>query len=137
MSEENENNEDKTPGRICWTELMSHDLEGSKKFYGELLGWKYEEMKMPNGGSYVFGTPDGGGKPTAGLMQLPPEAGKMPTSWGTYITVEDLAASVEKAKSLGATVVRDITEIPMGKFAFIADPQGGVIGLWETGECPE
>lgn len=48
MSEE-KNKEDKTPGKICWHELITSDTEGSKAFYSGLFGWTTEEMDiLPN-----------------------------------------------------------------------------------------
>jgi hypothetical protein len=39
----------------------------------------------------------------------------------------------EKAKSLGAQVKRDVTEVPgMGWFSIIVDPTGAPLGLWQT-----
>jgi uncharacterized protein len=41
--------------------------------------------------------------------------------------------ATEKAKSLGATVMKDKTEVKdMGSFAIITDPTGAMLGLWET-----
>jgi uncharacterized protein len=48
-----------------------------------------------------------------------------------YVTVENLETSVDRAKELGATVHKEITTIPMGRFAILADPQGAVLGLWQ------
>ena len=42
------------------------------------------------------------------------------------MTVEDLDATIEKIKSLGGTIVGELTEIPeAGKFVVIRDPLGG------------
>jgi predicted enzyme related to lactoylglutathione lyase len=38
----------KRHGMFSWYELMTGDLEGSKKFYTELMGWTLEEF--PYGG---------------------------------------------------------------------------------------
>jgi predicted enzyme related to lactoylglutathione lyase len=38
---------------------------------------------------------------------------------------------VAKAKALGAKICKDVTTLPMGRFAIISDPQGAGIGLWE------
>ena len=35
-------------GAISWSELMTKDVDGAKKFYGELLGWKLTDMPMEN-----------------------------------------------------------------------------------------
>ena len=46
----------------------------------------------------------------------------------------NLAESLEKAKSLGRQRREGHRrKCRMGKFAFIADPTGGIIGLWEFG----
>jgi uncharacterized protein len=56
-----------------------------------------------------------------------------PSSWLAYVLVDDLAKSVEKAKSLGATIMKDKTEVKgMGAFAIITDPVGAMLGLWES-----
>ena len=55
-----------------------------------------------------------------------------PSSWLAYVQVDDLAASTAKAKSLGAQVMKDITEVPnMGHFSILLDPTGAAIALWQ------
>jgi predicted enzyme related to lactoylglutathione lyase len=49
------------------------------------------------------------------------------------VLVEDVEAATNKARSLGATVMKDVTEVPgMGRFSIIADPTGAVLGLWQA-----
>ena len=56
-----------------------------------------------------------------------------PSIWIPYVQVEDLAGDTAKAKSLGGTLIRDITEIPgRGWFSIILDPTGAPIGLWKA-----
>lgn len=106
-------------------ELQTQDMEKSKKFYTGMFGWKLEEM--PGGGGYTLinvGEGTGGG-----MMQVP----ELPSRWTPYILVDDAKASTKKAKSLGATVVKDVTEVPdMGWFSIIIDPTGAVFGLWQA-----
>jgi len=46
--------------------------------------------------------------------------------------VDDIAASTKKAQALGATIAKDVTEIPdMGWFSVITDPTGASFGLWQ------
>jgi len=132
MSEkQNTQEQDKTPGIFSWNELMTPDAEGSSKFYSELFGWKMESMDMGQDTYHMF---KAGSRPAAGMMAITPEMGGVPPHWMGYVTVEDIASAVEKAKSLGATIRKDVTELPMGKFAVIEDPQGAGISLWEHGE---
>lgn len=56
-----------------------------------------------------------------------------PSSWLAYVIVDDINASTALAKSLGAKVVTDVTEIPgMGWFSIIVNPTGAALGLWKT-----
>jgi hypothetical protein len=121
--------QDLTPGIVSWNELATNDPEGSKTFYTRLFGWTPETMPMGPGASYTFFNL--GKRPAGGMIQMPPEAKGAPTMWMCYVTVAHLDVAVVKAKELGARLVKDITPLPMGRFAIIADPQGAVIGLWE------
>lgn len=119
--------EDKSPGIFSWRELVTQDVEGSKKFYTELLGWSVQSMDM---GGMTYEMFMQGERPVAGMMQSPKE--DAPTSWVNYITVEDLDATVEKAQALGAHLCMPVTEIPgKGRFAGFADPQGAIIAFWQ------
>ena len=52
---------------------------------------------------------------------------------GALKDFDNLAAATKKATSLGATLMKDATEVPgMGSFTIITDPAGGMLGLWET-----
>ena len=128
MSEEGSNEMDKSPGIFSWNELMTRDEAASAKFYTALFGWSREEMDMQGFTYSMFKSDD---RAVCGMITLPPEAESMPVMWMPYVTVENLEASVARAKELGATVHKEITAIQMGKFAILADPQGAVIGLWQ------
>ena len=66
-----------------------------------------------------------------GMMQKP--APDIPDNWLPYILVNDVAESTKKAKTLGATILKDVTEIPdMGWFSVISDPTGATFGLWQS-----
>lgn len=127
MSENQEH--DMTPGIISWNELATNDPEGSRQFYTQLFGWNAEVMNMGPGMDYTLMKL--GDRAVGGMMQMPPEAQGAPTQWMPYVTVTDLPAAVEKAKSLGAKICKEITTIPMGSFSIISDPQGATIGLWQ------
>ncbi len=126
--------EDRTPGIVSWNELMTPDTEASKNFYGGLFGWTSEDMPMPKGTYSFFSL---GERPAAGMIQIRPDMGEVAPSWLMYVTVEDLDASLAKAKDLGAQVCVDATDLPMGRFAVIADPQGAMFGLWQFAESAE
>src|SRR5229473_5974338 len=109
-------------------ELNTNDVGKAKNFYGKLFDWKMEDMKMDWGTYTIISVGEGTG---GGLMQNPiPNA---PSFWLSYVLVDDIDAATKKAKSLGATVMRDVTEVPgMGWFSIITDPTGAMLGLWKA-----
>jgi len=107
-------------------ELQTKDLDKSKKFYSGMFDWKLEEI--PGMDYTMISVGDGTG---GGMMKNPMT--DIPDNWLPYILVDDVAASTKKAKSLGANIVKDVTEVPgMGWFSVITDPTGAVFGLWQT-----
>ncbi len=131
MSEENKQQEDKTPGIFCWHEMMTTDKAASSEFYSSLFGWTHEDMDM---GSFTYRFFKSGERSVAGMMEITPEMGDCPPHWMSYVTVEDIDASTSKAQQLGAKVVKEITDVGMGKFSIIIDPQGAGIAMWEFGD---
>ncbi len=128
------------PGKFCWNELMTPDLEASKKFYCELFGWETKEMDMGGGFIYTMFRPAGAPEDQScgGMLQISPEMGDCPPHWLSYVMVENTAESVEKAKALGATVIKDVTDIGMGIFAIVTDPTGAAFAFWQQGaDCDE
>ena len=110
-------------------ELNASDVGKAKAFYGKLFDWKLEDMPMATGAYTMI---DVGEEGTGGGMLTHPMPGAT-SAWIPYVAVEKVADATQKAKSLGATIIRDITEVPnMGSFSIIQDPTGGVLGLWEA-----
>jgi predicted enzyme related to lactoylglutathione lyase len=109
-------------------ELNTTDPEKAKAFYSKLFDWKLEDMDMGPSGTYTMiraGEGPGGG------MLNHPQPGA-PSAWLTYVNVDDVTAATAKAKSLGAQVMKDKTEVPgMGWFTIITDPTGAALALWE------
>jgi len=48
------------------------------------------------------------------------------------VQVEDAEAYLKKAQSLGGKTIVPPVPIPSGTFAWFADPEGNVVGLFET-----
>ena len=111
-------------------ELNSTDVAKSKAFYGKLFDWKLEDI--PNdaaGGTYTMISVGDG---TGGGMMKSPMPGA-PSMWLAYVLVDDIEAATKKAKSLGAKVMKDVTEVmDMGWLSIIVDPTGAMLGLWKA-----
>jgi len=108
-------------------ELNTTDVKKAKAFYGKLFDWKLEDVPMEEFTYTMIGVGDGTG---GGMIkQLIPGA---PSSWLAYVAVQDIEAATKKAKSLGAKVMKDVTEVAgMGWLSIIVDPTGAMLGLWK------
>lgn len=114
-----------THGMASWFELMTTDPQAAVKFYGELFGWQYETVNMPDGDYHVAGL---GEEKVAGIMAIPEEAKGSPSQWGQYFTVEDVDAFASKVSTLGGAVIVPPTDIPdVGRFVMFQDPQGATL----------
>ena len=108
-------------------ELNTTDVPTAKAFYEKLFDWKLEDLPMPNGSYTMIQVGEGTG---GGIMQHPVPGS--PSAWLAYALVDDIAAATEKARSLGATVMRDVTEVMgAGWLSIIVDPTGATLGLWK------
>jgi hypothetical protein len=109
-------------------ELNTTDVDKAKSFYGSLFDWKLSDMPMPMG---IYTTIDVGDGTGGGMLKHPMPGA--PSVWLPYVLVDDVEAATQKAKSLGAQIIKDVTEVPdMGWFSVILDPTGAAFGLWKT-----
>jgi predicted enzyme related to lactoylglutathione lyase len=108
-------------GTLSWTELMSPDVGKAAEFYAKVFGWGSETHQMETMEYTEFKLD---GNSIAGGMK-PPMPG-MPPVWGVYFAVDDCDATVAKAKELGGAVMQGPMDIPAGRMAVIADPQGAM-----------
>lgn len=110
-------------GMPVWYELMTSDADGAQAFYADVVGWSIAPSGMAATGDYrILTAPDGQG--AGGLMPLPAGAPIQP-GWFAYIGVDDVDAVAEQVVKLGGRVHTPPQDIPgVGRFAFVADPQG-------------
>jgi predicted enzyme related to lactoylglutathione lyase len=109
-------------------ELNTTDVDKSKAFYGKLFEWTLEDIPMGPGAYTMIKV----GKGTGGGILKHPVPGA-PSAWLAYVEVADIAAATQKARSLGATIMQDVTEVMgMGSFSILIDPAGAALGLWQT-----
>ncbi len=122
------------PGAMCWSELLTTDREAGIEFYSKVLGMERGFVMQPT----EYAILKAGGADVAGVMQITADMGEFPPHWTVYFGVNDVAATVEQAQSLGATVYVPPTDIaeaegqpPLGCFAAMADPQGAVFSVFQ------
>jgi predicted enzyme related to lactoylglutathione lyase len=112
-------------------ELNTTDPAKAKAFYTALFDWKLQDVQLGPSGTYTMIDV---GEGTGGGMMKHPMPGA-PSAWLAYVLVEDVRAATEKARSLGATIAKDVTEVPgAGWFSIIVDPTGAVLGMWKSAQ---
>lgn len=116
-------------GRFVWHELITPDTEGAHAFYSKALGWKTQAWERDP--SYTMFLTSGG--PLGGTWGRPSEAAR----WLPYIGTDHIEGTVDQARSLGARVLKDVTEMPNGgKYALLEDPQGAAFGVYVSPHEP-
>jgi len=117
------------PNPFVHMEFMTGDVPRAKQFFAAMFDWKLDDTTGAGGTPYtMFRTGDSSG---GGIMQNPvPGSGAL---WVPYVLVDDVVAATRKAESLGAKVMKEVTELQgMGSFSIINDPTGAMLGLWQN-----
>ena len=124
-----------THGDFSWCELLTRDVEASKKFYQQVLGWTMEDVPMQDGSYIILKTE---GRPVGGIMRMPPQIPQQaPSHWGSYVTVDDVDAAAKKAQQLGAKILVPPKDSPDARFCIFEDPQGAVLSIIHYSKKPE
>lgn len=122
-------------GTFYWNELMTRDAEKAKAFYGATLGWTFDAMPMPEGGTYWLAKTGGasGGAPAGGFFTMDgPQFQGIPEHWFAYIAVDDVDVSAAQAEAAGGKILRPAFDIPgIGRIVILQDSNGAAMG-WMT-----
>lgn len=111
---------------IFYVSLFASDLERSKRFYGETLGWK-----LGTNESYVAGFHFGSGYLVVQADNRPPASRQFGGGMRVEVQVADVAAEHARLKGLRVDV-SDLVDQPWGERNFyFADPDGYV---WYYGQ---
>ncbi len=118
------------PGSFCRADLVARDAGVAKDFYTSLFGWTTSIVPNAVGGDYtVFMS---GEEPRAGMLEIRPDRGEMPSHRGVYFQVENLGAALEKARGLGPQSTFDTLEIEdKMRIGGLMDPQGACFTVVE------
>ena len=124
--------------KVVHFEIPADDLDRAKNFYGSVFGWELQTMPMNEGEYTSVKTTD-----VDEQTQLPTEPGAI--NGGMFVRDERLTTPVitidvdgiddalKQIEDEGGSTVTPRTAIPgMGAFAYFKDPEGNVVGLWET-----
>jgi uncharacterized protein len=104
-------------------EIGCRDSAETQKFYRDMFDWNITQA-----GPAAMISPD-----APGIGGHITQLGHEPHHYTIfYVDVEDVAASLKKAESLGGKMLVPPVEIPAGTFAWFRDPEGNTVGLWKA-----
>ena len=111
---------------VDWFEVMGPDGEALKGFYGELLGWSFQQA--PGDFPYFMSDTGAGRGINGGVGQSQDGQAQV----NVYAHVDDLQKTVEQAESAGGTTILPPTTVEGAtlQFALIASPTGARFGLY-------
>src|SRR6266567_2602774 len=115
---------------FAWYELLTTDVSAAQSFYGKVVGWDVQDTSTSEFAYRLFSV---GGRPVAGLMELPLDGRKKGATprWVGYVAVEDVDASAERIKRLGGAIYVPPTDSNIGRIAVVTDPQTATFALVE------
>jgi len=116
-------------GTFTWREVMTTDVAASKRFYGEVLGWSFEDMPM---GTTTYTMIKNQGVAIGGMAPL--DASRtVPSHWIGTVSVADTDAAARLALEAGGQVAVPPGDIEgYGRFAVVIDPLGAPISLMHS-----
>ncbi|HEV2689661.1 MAG TPA: VOC family protein [Bryobacteraceae bacterium] len=117
-------------GTLCWADLSTPDPNQAGQFYSGLFGWSFMRdekdssgyLHIKNGEHFI------GGVPPAAQRQP-----GTPPHWLAYFQVDDVDATANKAKEMGAKLfLPPMSMAGVGRFSVIADPQGAAFAIFKS-----
>jgi predicted enzyme related to lactoylglutathione lyase len=119
------------PGVPCWIDTTQPDPEAAVAFYGDLFGWKFENvMPADSPGKYFIARIGGGDVAAVGSS---PEGAPPMATWNTYVWVKDADETAAKVRAAGGNVLSEPFDVSdAGRMAVFADPAGAVFCVWQA-----
>jgi predicted enzyme related to lactoylglutathione lyase len=123
-------------GRVVHFEVPFEDQDRAGSFYTEVFGWQLQTMPEM---SYVMVTtgptaPQGGGPEEPGFINGGMLARNAPIGGPVLvIEVEGIDEALAQVEDRGGTTVQAKVAVgDMGFSAYFKDPEGNLLGLWES-----
>jgi len=115
-------------GAFVWYDLLTDDVPGVERFYGELFGWEFEGSFGDEGDFTLVSFQ---GTPIAGIVYAPPlESGESRARWVPSLSVADVDQAVAQLRRAGGMVYTEPHEVPdRGRLAVVGDPAGAILSL--------
>ncbi len=128
-----------TMDKVQHFEIPTDDIDRARTFYETSFGWKTAKWPMPDGSAYIglyTGPMDEKNMPkepgfiNGGMFK---RGGKFPVTGPTIaVVVDDIDTALEKVKAAGGSIKMEKMEMSgMGWYAYVDDPEGNTIGVWQ------
>jgi len=112
--------------KVVQFEIIGKDGKKLQEFYSRLFDWKVDANNPLNYGLVAAEDAGLGGGIAAGQAEWAGGEHRVTI----YIEVEDLAAYLRKAESLGGRTIMEPSDVPGGpRLAMFTDPEGHIVGL--------
>lgn len=119
-------------GQFCWVDLNAHHMEAAREFYEQFFGWTSELAVTEGGPPYAQFFLNGNVVAGCGQMDESMKLQGIPPVWNSYINVDDVDEVVAKVEQLGGQIAVPTMEVgEFGRLAFVVDPTGAFVGLWQ------
>ena len=118
-------------GKFVWFDLLTNDVPGTKRFYGELFNWEFEGTAS---GNSSYATIKNNATAIGGIIHLKRlDENVSESRWLSYLSVADVDRSVKQFREAGATVLKEASDVPgRGRVAVVKGPQGAILALLRT-----
>jgi hypothetical protein len=123
-------------GRVVHFEMPFDSEARARSFYSTVFGWAMvpvegqDYLLATTGPTPADGPPTEPGFINGGLVGRDESIGHVPA---VVIDVEDIDATLEQIERLGGRPLREKEPVgEMGFTAYFEDPEGNIVGLWET-----
>lgn len=123
-------------GRVVHFEIPFDDGDRARNFYKDVFGWNVQEMPgmaytaVSTGPTSEEGMPNEPGFINGGMFQREAAPPRVPV---ITVGVDSIDATLAQIEALGGSTARPKEAIAdMGFAAYFEDPDGNLIGLWES-----
>ncbi|MCB5169242.1 VOC family protein [Streptomyces bambusae] len=120
---------------VIWNELATTDTKAAAAYYEAVVPVTGRPSEIPGVTGYTELVVNG--RAVAGVMGLDQHPTGTPPHWMTYFHVDDVDRVQAAAKQAGGRVLAPAFEMPVGRMAVLADPQGAVFAVIRSVEDPQ
>ncbi|WP_426750711.1 VOC family protein [Myxococcus sp. Y35] len=115
-------------GKFVWHDLVTNDPAAAKRFYGELFGWEFTDIR---GGTRPYSLIRAQGRWIGGIVHPANATEKREGAlWLGYLSVPDVDRAVTEVSARGGKTLDGPVDLRnIGRAAVVADPQGAAVGF--------